>query len=331
MTGRGRGSSGTGMMIVMLLGAPGCRQRHAGPCSPANLGLPIVATGDLFRAAVREGTPLGHEARRYMERGQLVPDDITVRMLLDRLDEPDAPSGARSSTASRAPARRPRRSTRARRARAAASTGRCSSTCPIEDLIRRLAGRRVCPANGHVYNVTSNPPHVPGICDLDGSPLIQREDDSEETSARGWRQQSPPLRRGRRPLPRSRRAAPVDGRSRSTRSPSRSWSHRARSTRRPDRLTWSPASPARDRARCAVAGRIVAEALALHRGRARARRDHRRARPDRRAPHPRRRARPRRSRTTSATAATGRPPHLPGQPVHLASTTRSSTASPASG
>ena len=82
------------MMSVVLLGAPGAGKGTQAPILAERLGIPVVATGDLFRAAVREGTPVGLEARRYMDAGQLVPDDITIRLLRDRLGKADAAKGS---------------------------------------------------------------------------------------------------------------------------------------------------------------------------------------------------------------------------------------------
>ncbi len=81
------------MNVVVLLGAPGAGKGTQAPLLAERLGLPVVATGDLFRAAVRDGTPLGMDARRYMDAGQLVPDEITVKLLLERLGRPDAAAG----------------------------------------------------------------------------------------------------------------------------------------------------------------------------------------------------------------------------------------------
>ena len=170
------------MTFLVLLGAPGAGKGTQAPILADRLGLPHVATGDLFRSAVHEGSAVGLEARRYMERGQLVPDSITVKMLLDRLAEPDAAVGAILDGF-------PRNLAQAD-ILASALADRHSQVdvaleieVPQAELVRRLSGRWICQANGHVYNETSHPPRVPGKCDLDDSPLIQRDDDRSETIA----------------------------------------------------------------------------------------------------------------------------------------------------
>lgn len=168
------------MRVVVLLGAPGAGKGTQAPILADRLHLPHVATGDLFRAAVRDGSPVGIEARRYMERGMLVPDVITVRMLLARLAEPDAAAGVILDGF-------PRNQAQAvalddALAERGAAVGRAVSIdVPPDDLVERLSGRWVCRDSGHVYNARTNPPRVAGRCDLDGSELIQREDDKAET------------------------------------------------------------------------------------------------------------------------------------------------------
>jgi adenylate kinase len=168
--------------FLVLLGAPGAGKGTQAPILAARLGLPHVATGDLFRAAVHEGSAVGLEARRYMERGQLVPDSITVKMLLDRLAQSDAAVGAILDGF-------PRNLAQADILEGALAdrSSRVNVALEIEvpeaELVRRLSGRWICKANGHVYNETSHPPRVAGRCDLDDSPLIQREDDRSETVA----------------------------------------------------------------------------------------------------------------------------------------------------
>jgi adenylate kinase len=166
--------------VIVLLGAPGAGKGTQAPILAERLHLPHVATGDLFRAAVRDGSPVGIEARRYMERGQLVPDTITVTMLLERLAAPDAAGGvildgfprnrAQAVALDAALAERGSRIDRA-----------ISIDVPSEELLERMSGRWVCREAGHVYNERTNPPREPGRCDLDASELIQREDDKAET------------------------------------------------------------------------------------------------------------------------------------------------------
>jgi adenylate kinase len=168
------------MTVVVLMGAPGAGKGTQASRLAERLELPHVATGDLFRAAVRDGSPIGLEARRFMERGQLVPDDITIRMLLDRLGQPDAMHGVILDGF-------PRNRAQAEALDAAlAERGEAvdravSIEVPAEELVRRLSGRWVCSESGHVYNENTNPPRVEGVCDLDGSPLVQRDDDKAET------------------------------------------------------------------------------------------------------------------------------------------------------
>ena len=168
------------MIIVVLLGAPGAGKGTQAALLRDRLGIPHIATGDLFRAAIRAATPVGREARRYIDAGQLVPDAVTIRMLEERLQLPDAADGAILDGFPRTGVQ------------AAAldeflgdlGTGVSAALLidvPPEDLVERLSGRRVCEAAGHPFHVNLNPPRVPGICDVDGSPLIQRADDTPAT------------------------------------------------------------------------------------------------------------------------------------------------------
>jgi adenylate kinase len=180
------------MTVVVLLGAPGAGKGTQAPVLAQALGVPILASGDLLRAAAAAGTPLGREADRYMSRGQLVPDDTMVRVFLDRLEKPDARDGAILDGFPR---------TRVQAIaldRALAEAGRRVDRAifidvETEDLVRRMSNRRICTANGHVYNLSSNPPRSDEICDLDGSPLVQRPDDDEETVRARMKEQIPPL------------------------------------------------------------------------------------------------------------------------------------------
>ena len=167
------------MRVLVLLGAPGAGKGTQAHVLARHFGLPRVATGDLFRAAARDGTPLGLAAREYMERGELVPDEITVGMLLERLDAPDAGRGMilDGFPRTRAQAEALDRALAERRAAVAAAL---LVDVPAEELLRRLTGRWLCSATGHTYHETAYPPRVPGICDIDGSALIQRDDDRPE-------------------------------------------------------------------------------------------------------------------------------------------------------
>jgi adenylate kinase len=180
------------MTVVVLLGAPGAGKGTQAPILAKALGVPILASGDLLRAAAAAGTALGREADRYMSRGQLVPDDTMVRVFLDRLEKPDARNGAILDGFPR---------TRVQAIaldRALAEAGRRVDRAifidvAVENLIRRMSNRRICTANGHVYNLTSNPPLADAICDLDGSELVQRPDDDEATVRARMKEQIPPL------------------------------------------------------------------------------------------------------------------------------------------
>jgi adenylate kinase len=180
------------MTVVVLLGAPGAGKGTQAPILAKALGVPILASGDLLRAAAAAGTALGREADRYMSRGQLVPDDTIVRVFLDRLEKPDARGGAVLDGF-------PRTRVQAEALdHALADAGRRVDRAIFidvqpEDLVRRMSNRRICTANGHVYNLASNPPSVDGICDLDGSELVQRHDDDEATVRARMLEQIPPL------------------------------------------------------------------------------------------------------------------------------------------
>jgi adenylate kinase len=166
--------------VVVLLGAPGAGKGTQAHALSARLGLAHVATGDLFRAAVRHGTPLGLTAKGYMDRGELVPDGVTIDMLLERLGQPDAASGILLDGF-------PRNVAQAEALDAALGErgGRVEVApyidVPEADLAARLGGRWLCRAQGHIYHEQTKPPKVAGICDVDGSELYQRSDDEPAT------------------------------------------------------------------------------------------------------------------------------------------------------
>jgi adenylate kinase len=179
------------MTVVVLLGAPGAGKGTQAPVLAQHLGVPVLASGDLLRAAVAAGTPLGREADRYMSRGQLVPDSTIVRIFLDHL------RGAESGGAILDGFPRTRAQAEALDAALAEHGDRVNQALyievPLDELVVRMASRRICAANGHVYNVATNPPLEAGRCDLDGSELVHRPDDEEATVRARMTQQVPPL------------------------------------------------------------------------------------------------------------------------------------------
>jgi len=166
--------------FIVLLGAPGAGKGTQAKRVSHKMGLPHISSGDLFREHERRQTELGREARRYTSRGDLVPDGVTIAMIRERLGQPDSQAGAVLDGFPRT----------APQAEALAGLlGEIQSRvehavlirASEEQLVERLAGRRVCTAQGHVYHLSYHPPKQPGLCDQDGSALLQREDDRPET------------------------------------------------------------------------------------------------------------------------------------------------------
>jgi adenylate kinase len=142
------------------------------------LGIPHVSTGDLLRSAVQAGSPLGREARGYMESGRLVPDDLIARLVAERLDQPDAEDGflldGFPRTVPQVEALDGLLGTRG------LGIDRVVALVASEaEIVRRLSGRRVCPKCGALYHLESRPPASAGVCDGCGTPLVQRPDDTE--------------------------------------------------------------------------------------------------------------------------------------------------------
>jgi adenylate kinase len=165
--------------IVILLGPPGAGKGTQAVVLAEHLGLPHVATGDLFRAAVRERTALGLVAQGYMSRGELVPDGLAVQILMERLAEPDAGEGV---VLDGFPRTRSQAETldRELRTRGGEIDLAILIEVPADVLVRRMSDRWICSAEGHVFNQETNAPATPGVCDVDGSALVQREDDRPE-------------------------------------------------------------------------------------------------------------------------------------------------------
>jgi adenylate kinase len=177
-SGGGPAASST-RRILLLVGSVGAGKGTQAAALTQELRLPHLASGNLFREALRDGTPLGERARVYMERGDLVPDEITIEMFMHELAQPPAVRGAildgfpRTVTQAQAlDATLAARGERIERV--------ISIEVPVEDLVARVAGRRVCPECGTTYHVAGDPPRVAGRCDRDGIELQQRDDDRPE-------------------------------------------------------------------------------------------------------------------------------------------------------
>ena len=180
------------MTVAILLGAPGAGKGTQAPLLAANLGVPVVASGDLLRAEVASGSEIGRELDAIMRAGDLVPDGLMARLFLARLDREDAAGGA---ILDGFPRTRPQAEALDR---ALTTSNRYVDRAllievPIEDLIGRFAGRRICTAGGHVYNDWFKPPREWGVCDIDGSELVHRADDAEATVRARTEQQLGPL------------------------------------------------------------------------------------------------------------------------------------------
>lgn len=165
----------------VLLGAPGAGKGTQAEALTKTLGLAHVASGDLFRDHLSRETELGLRARKYMDKGQLVPDDVTVRMVLERLAEPDCARGAVLDgfprTIAQAEALEAALQERGQRIEAVLYISVSS-----EELLRRLSGRYICKNCQSVYHIRFSPPKRPGVCDECGGELYQRSDDTVETA-----------------------------------------------------------------------------------------------------------------------------------------------------
>ncbi|MGQ9625605.1 MAG: adenylate kinase [Anaerolineae bacterium] len=168
---------------IVLLGAPGAGKGTQAKFLAEALGVPHVASGDLFREALKDETPLGLEAKKYMNQGLLVPDEITIAMVRERLSRPDCAGGVildgfpRTLEQAKALDR-----TLAEEKRALEKV--LYIKVSEEELLGRLSGRWICSQCQAVYHVRRNPPKKPGICDKCGGELYQREDDRPETVRR---------------------------------------------------------------------------------------------------------------------------------------------------
>jgi adenylate kinase len=190
--GGGPAASSTGRRILVLVGPVGAGKGTQAAALSGELGLSHLASGNLFRQAVIDGSPLGEQARVYMERGDLVPDDITIEMFMHELSKPAAARGAILDGFPRTVAQ-----ARALDATLAARGEQIerviSIEVPMEELVARVAGRRVCPECGTPYHVDSDPPRLAGHCDKDGAALQLRDDDRPEVVRARLEKQGQPM------------------------------------------------------------------------------------------------------------------------------------------
>jgi adenylate kinase len=165
--------------FIVLLGPPGAGKGTQAEILAEKTKLAHVSSGDLFRENIKNQTELGKLAKSFMDKGELVPDDVTIKMIQDRLVRPDCETGAILDGFPRTPAQAD-----AFEVILTELKGRVDLvpyiTASEEVLVARTGGRWTCRAHGHIYNQTYNPPKQSGVCDFDGSELYQRDDDKEE-------------------------------------------------------------------------------------------------------------------------------------------------------
>ena len=176
-----------------MVGGPGAGKGTQAAVLSDRLGLAHVASGELFRNHLREGTELGEQARSYIERGALVPDDLTIAMVEQRLGQPDAAAGVILDGFPRT-----RRQAEALDAMLERGDSRVDAVFYLDvgrdELLRRLSGRWLCrESDDHVYQEQTHPPKVAGRCDVDGAELFQREDDQPATVQARLEKQLPPM------------------------------------------------------------------------------------------------------------------------------------------
>jgi adenylate kinase len=180
---------------LILMGPPGAGKGTQAERLVDDFDLPYYATGDILRAAISEGTELGKQAKPIVDAGDLVPDELMIGVIMERIDTPEADDGfildGYPRTIGQAEALDEALGRRGR-----ALTAALLIDAPGEEVVRRLSGRRICAKSGHVYHVEFDPPKTDEVCDEDGSRLIQRDDDKPETVEKRlavYREQTAPL------------------------------------------------------------------------------------------------------------------------------------------
>lgn len=167
-------------MHLILMGLPGAGKGTQAEKISEKYGIPHISTGDMFRLAIKEGTELGKTAKRYLDEGALVPDEVTSGIVEERLSKDDCKNGFLLDGFPRTIPQAEALQEITRKLDKSIDYV-IHVDVPQEKLLERLTGRRVCPTCGATYHVVNNPPKEEGICDKDGSKLIQRDDDTEET------------------------------------------------------------------------------------------------------------------------------------------------------
>ncbi|MEC4018973.1 adenylate kinase [Streptomyces sp. H27-D2] len=168
-------------MRIVLVGPPGAGKGTQAAYLAENLSIPHISTGDLFRANISQGTPLGQQAQEYMKSGRLVPDEVTIGMAQDRMEQPDTSDGFLLDGF-------PRNLRQAEvldeilQSKGQKLNAVLDLEVPEEEVVKRIAGRRTCRTDSsHTFHVIYSPPKAEGVCDTCGGELYQREDDSEDT------------------------------------------------------------------------------------------------------------------------------------------------------
>jgi adenylate kinase len=165
---------------LVLVGPPGAGKGTQAQFVAEHVGVPKISTGDIFRANVSQGTPLGLQAKEYMDRGDLVPDEVTIDMVRNRLQEKDAIEGFLLDGFPRTVPQAETLDDILRETGAKLDVV-LELVVDNEEVVRRLSGRRTCRTCNHIWHVDFDPPQVEGVCDIDGGELFQRDDDKPAT------------------------------------------------------------------------------------------------------------------------------------------------------